>query len=64
MNTFEEFEETFKVMLVRRYNWTVTKASSYNDENLLGAYKKGLSTEEAYFEIFSIEQDLQLPIIP
>ncbi len=56
--TFEEYIEQFKVMLVRRYNWSVTKASGYNPLALDETYKAGLSVRDAYFKIFNVEQDL------
>lgn len=56
--TFEEYVEQFKAMLVKRYNWSVTKASEYNSPALDETYKEGLSVRDAYFKIFNVEQDL------
>jgi len=58
MIPLSEYVEQFKVMLVRRYNWTVTKAAKYKNTALNTFHKKGLSVEEAYFAIFNIEQDI------
>lgn len=57
--SFEQYLEQFKVMLVRRYNWTVTDAAAYNDNRLVEAHKKGFSVREAYWEIFDVSQDEQ-----
>lgn len=56
----EGFKETFKILLVRRYQWTVTKASEYNSPALDTAFKDGLSVQDAYYRIFNVEQDLQI----
>ncbi len=33
--TFEDFKESFKILLVRRYNWSVTNASIMTHLRLL-----------------------------
>ena len=58
--SFEEFVESFKMKLVKRYNWSVADAYNYqNEEGLKEAYEKGLSPEEAYFSLFNVAPDLQ-----
>jgi len=59
-NTFNEYLEDFKIMLVRRYQWSVTKASQFNSEELEKCFVNGLDKYSAYFKIFKLEQDLQL----
>ncbi len=56
--TFEEFAEAFKVMLVKRYNWSVTKAAEYNTEDLRTEYEKGSSPQEAFSSVFNLKSDL------
>lgn len=56
--TIEEFIEAFKVMLVKRYNWSVTNAAVFDGEKLKEAHEKSLSKEEAYYSVFNMSQDL------
>lgn len=48
----------FKVMLVRRYNWSVKDAHKYSHPELKRNLLGGKSVEETYSSIFNIEQDL------
>ncbi len=57
--SYSEFLEEFKVMLVKRYQWSVSKASQYNSEELKKYFEEGMDKHESYFKIFKIESDLQ-----
>lgn len=57
--TFNEYLEGFKVMLVRRYQWSVTEANQFNSEELKKCFDEGLNKYHAYFKIFNVEQDLE-----
>ena len=57
--SYNQYLEEFKVMLVRRYQWSVTKASQFNSEELKVCFKNGLDKHQAYYRIFNVEQDLQ-----
>lgn len=61
--TFDQYLEEFKVMLVRRYQWSVTKASLFKSEELKDCFKNGLDKYQAYFKIFNVKQDLVGEII-
>lgn len=56
---YPEFLEEFRVMLIRRYQWTVTEASQFNSEKLKQCLVEGLDKHQSYFRIFEIEPDLQ-----
>jgi len=60
--TYEEFLEEFKIMLVKRYFWTVTDASKYENEELNKCYEEGLNRYQSYFRIFNVDQDLMSPL--
>lgn len=51
--------ESFKYLLVKRYNWSVTRASLFNDDKLNVIHNEGSHYQDAYFKIFNVEQDLQ-----
>lgn len=53
--TFEEYLESFKCMLVKRYNWSVTNAYKYKSDILNKYYNNNMHFLDAYFKIFNIE---------
>lgn len=55
--SLDEYLERFKIMLVRRYNWTVTNANVFFSIEVEQAYNKNLPIEDAYYSIFQIDQD-------
>jgi len=59
--TYNDFLEEFKVMLVKRYFWTVTDASKFESKELKQCFYEGLDRHHAYFKIFNVEQDLMSP---
>lgn len=59
MKNFNEYLENFKIILVKRYCWTVTDASKFNSSELKECFNEGLDEHHAYFKLFNIEQDLQ-----
>ena len=53
-----EFIESFKKMLVRRYNWSVKNANDFHSPELEQAFTDGLDKHQAYFKIFNVDQNL------
>ena len=57
-NGVSDFVNTFKKMLVCRYNWTVAKANEFSSPELLVAYNEGLNKHQAYFKVFNVQPNL------
>ena len=59
IKAFEDFKESFKALLVKRYNWSVTNASNYDSPALVTTFEEGLSPQMSYYKLFDVEPDLQ-----
>lgn len=56
--TLVEYIEWFKRILIKRYNWSVSDAHNYNNEDLVKYHSERLEPHYAYFKIFNVERDL------
>ena len=56
--SFESFVNTFKKMLVCRYNWEVSAANDFTHIELINAFNDGLNRHQTYSKVFKKEPDL------
>lgn len=59
IKAFEEYTESFKALLVKRYNWSVKSANEFKSFTLKDYFEEGLSIQDAYYKYFEIPEEQQ-----